>query len=769
MNVGRSFFFSAYAAIGAYAVIAVVFLIMPDLLFSGAWGAEPVMNGRFLGTHALLSIAFSSLSIVGAVVLMRRQLRPAVLVDRQGDALLQNLECGIATVGRHGLVKYVNDDFVRLLGSTGTSPLNQPIETLIAHHSLETALALELPEEGDVQRRIRIRIGGHIRNILLRIVRLGSGTHDGAGEEGWVVTLQDLGALESLTSANQIYLKAIDASADGIAIVDCTKPDRPMVYVNKAFEAISGYSASELLGRDCCFLQGADRNQPEVAEIRRATETGKPITTVLRNYTKTGQMFWNELRMMPINEHGIVTHYVALMRDVTELRHTKDELETTALRSSLTGIANQAGFTVECNKLLARCANQPVLYVRMNVERFHDINITFGYETGDALLKQIAERLRQTGMPAVARLGRDDFVLATAVSTNAEAIAIVDQLRIELDRVFIVPGASLRLFFRIGYVVGQASSGTRTLLQNASAALNDERYLQTHQPRAYDVAMDREISRRMRIVADLQVAVANMDFILYYQPKVSLRTGLVIGAEALIRWQHPTFGLQLPGQFISAAEHTGLIVPIGAWVLRTAMEYTVSINRGRADPLHISVNVSQKQFRHTDVPALVETLVDETGCDPAWITLELTESMFADDSESNVQMLWRLRDLGVGLSIDDFGTGYSSLRCLDAFPVTEIKIDRSFVAGLDQNHHKRAVIEAVTHLGNELGARVVAEGIEREVDRLMLLDLGCNDGQGYFFSMPLTAEDFSALVENSDVLPLRGKGGQASHRVEAVP
>jgi EAL domain-containing protein (putative c-di-GMP-specific phosphodiesterase class I) len=250
----------------------------------------------------------------------------------------------------------------------------------------------------------------------------------------------------------------------------------------------------------------------------------------------------------------------------------------------------------------------------------------------------------------------------------------------------------------------------------------------------------------MRLACDLEQALPKGELRLYYQPKVELGDGRIIGAEALLRWNHPIFGIQGPARFVPLAEETGLIIDVGAWVLREAAAFAVEMNRGRPHPLIFSVNVSQLQFARDDIVQRLQATLRETGADPSWLVLELTESLFIDDSPAMLATLREIRDMGVGLSIDDFGTGYSCLGYLDTFPVSEIKIDRRFVSGIHLSRSKRVIVEAMVRIARELAISVTAEGVEAALDAAELQRLGCLHAQGYLFGRPSPAGEFAFLV-----------------------
>ena len=311
---------------------------------------------------------------------------------------------------------------------------------------------------------------------------------------------------------------------------------------------------------------------------------------------------------------------------------------------------------------------------------------------------------------------------------------------------FTLPGADLKVRFAIGFLTGAPGADAMTLARQAGAALSDSKASPLR--RACEFAAEREVKahQRLQMTAELQRALSADELIYHYQPQVDLSNGRIIGAEALVRWQHVLFGLQQPARFIRVAEETGLILDLGASGLRKVAAFAVDMNRGRAQPLCFSFNVSAIELTHRDMVSFVRHVLEETGADPAWLTLELTESLLAEDSPEMLGIFQGLRELGIGLSIDDFGTGYSSLRYLERFPLTEIKIDRSFVSGSAHSAAKRVIVEAVIKLGSELRVRVVAEGVEQQTERDMLVAMGCSIAQGYLFSPPLPVDEFRMIV-----------------------
>ena len=520
--------------------------------------------------------------------------------------------------------------------------------------------------------------------------------------------------------------------------------DAPITYANAAFETISGYRREEAIGKNCRYLQGSDRLQPEILTLRNAMSSGLAVEVRIRNYRKDGVLFWNDLRLVPVsNSAGTLTHYIGLIRDVTEVVATAGRLEQMMYRDQLTGCFNRDGLV---HQLSRRTASGRILLAKVDIARFHEINSGYGYDVGDDLLRLTARRLSALEPDLVARIGSDQFALAYAVSGDANAAEILERLTNSLTGRFALPDADLNACFAIGFVIGGPGSDAMTLVRQAGAALADSKASPLRRPRAFVAERQIEANRRLRLTAELRRALSAEELIYHYQPQVDLASGRIVGAEALVRWQHPLFGLQLPARFIGLAEETGLILDMGTSGLWDVARFAVDLNRGRIEPLSLSFNVSSIELTHRDTVSLVRRVLDETGANPAWLTLELTESLLTDDSPEVLSIFHRLRALGIGLSIDDFGTGYSSLRCLERFPLTEIKIDRSFVCDLTRSSVKRVIVEAVIKLGAELGVRVVGEGVEQQVERDMLTRMGCSTAQGNLFSPPLAEDKFSLMA-----------------------
>jgi PAS domain S-box-containing protein len=516
----------------------------------------------------------------------------------------------------------------------------------------------------------------------------------------------------------------------------------PIVHVNPAFEAITGYPAAEAIGKNCRYLQGSDRLQPEIEEIRDALAQGRGCSVMLRNYRRDGTMFRNALRLIPVRDDaGDVTHFVGLIRDATHA----------AGIDRLTGLLDRYGLLDRLAAVDAP-ATSSLLMVKLDIIRFHDVNNGFGYDVGDALLRSAAARLATLPTIAVSRVGTNSFALALELDDPSRAAAVVDDVFALLKPRFVVPGASLAVQFAAGFAVGPVGADPLQLVRQAGAALQRSKVNAGHPPQPFAAADERDARNRIRLASELQSAVTNQELLFHYQPQVDLASGDLVGAEALLRWNHGAFGLQPPGRFISIAEETGALMEIGAWGLRTVATYAVQVNRDRPVPVRFSLNVSVVEFTQRDMVAFVQQVLEETNCRAEWLTLELTENLMVPEPENIRRAFADLRRLGIGIAIDDFGTGYSNLRYLESFPLSEIKVDRSFVHDVAHSAAKRVIAESVITLGAALNIRVVAEGIETEAERAIMRALGCSVGQGYLFAAPLEEAQFHRLLDGGVTL-----------------
>jgi len=396
----------------------------------------------------------------------------------------------------------------------------------------------------------------------------------------------------------------------------------------------------------------------------------------------------------------------------------------------------------------------------MDLDRFKEINDTLGHSVGDQVLREAAERLQACVRiyDTVARLGGDEFAaLLPEVRTSNDLATIACKILGAFNTPFMVDGRELFITTSIGIALyPDDSADVETLFRYADSAMYHAKQQGRNNFQFYSADLTEKAAGRMTIESDLRKALERHELELYYQPQVELESGRIIGAEALLRWHHGDKGMITPDKFIPVAEDTGLIVGIGEWVLNEACQTAVAWNSHRntnsktqrTDPLRIAVNLSTRQFIRNDLVSTVQRILQETGCAPGWLKLEITESLLLEDSTEIAAMLETFNSMGLAISIDDFGTGYSALSYLNRFPVSQIKIDRSFVQGIPNDHDKTELVKAMISIAQALDLELVAEGVETQEQADCLLAEGCNLVQGYLFGKPMPKAVFEELIVN---------------------
>jgi len=475
-----------------------------------------------------------------------------------------------------------------------------------------------------------------------------------------------------------------------------------------------------------------------LSELRAMLAQGKTVSRTME--LTDGRVIAVSNR--PMEDGGwIETH-----EDVTEAKQTEQRILHMAHHDTLTGLPNRTAFNEYFAATLERSATSGEQFAILSVDldRFKEANDVYGHSVGDALLRQVARRLQEAARGTfLARVGGDEFaVVVSAGPQPAAAATLAERLLAAFADEFEIEDQRIQISLTIGGVVYPADGAdAKTLMVNVDAAL----YRAKSEMRGVVVFFEPEMSARLRerhaLQQDLRSAIARGELLLHYQPQVRM-TGEMIGFEVLARWQCPKRGMVSPGTFIPIAEENGLIIPLGEWVLRAACCEAASWPQ----PLTIAVNISPIQFHHGDLPRLVHSILLETGLAPSRLELEITEGVFINDFSHAVSILRRLKSLGVQIALDDFGTGYSSLSYVHSFPFDKIKIDQTFIGDLRHNRHSMAIVRAVIGLGHSLNMPVLAEGVETQAQRGVLIKEGCDEAQGYFFGRPLPIAEQAELI-----------------------
>jgi len=549
----------------------------------------------------------------------------------------------------------------------------------------------------------------------------------------------------------------LDAVGEGIVGVDA---GGLLTFVNTRAARITGYDPEQLIGKP--LLGTLYRVK---ATGTRLLEADSPVLASLRDglvHHASNEVFWHEddttfpveYTSTPIMEGETVVGAIYTFNDVSERLAAEAMIDQMAYYDSLTGLPNRLLFQDRLNQALAhaRRHRRQTAVMMMDLDRFKIINDTLGHPVGDQVLKTVAERLlfRLREVDTVSRLGGDEFALVLPDLSETSDIAKIGQvIHEEVSRVIRIGEQELFVTPSVGISVYPSDGNDAvTLIKNAEVALyqaKDER----NRYQLYAPAMNASASEWLQLESHLRRALEREELILHYQPQINLNSGEIVGVEALIRWQHPEWGMVSPARFIPLAEETGLIVPISEWVLRTACAQNAEWQRMGLPPVRVAVNLSGRHLaKHAELVRHVDEALQATGLAPEHLELELTESILMEDVEAAIQTLGALSERGVKLSIDDFGTGYSSLSYLKRFPIDTLKIDQAFVREIASSEEDSAIVKAVIALAHSLRLNVIAEGVETERQLAFLKDHACDEVQGYFFSRPLPVAELSTFLSN---------------------
>ena len=548
--------------------------------------------------------------------------------------------------------------------------------------------------------------------------------------------------------------RALHASGNGIVITRCVGNKNPIDYVNPAFERITGYRMTEIMGRDMRSLAAPGLDDWERSQLRKAINERRECHVIFRNLRKNGEIFWNDLTVTPVqDEHAVITHFIGVVNDVTESKHRTSHLEYEINHDSLTGLANrnllwdrleQAVNASQRNKAL-------VAVLLLDLDNFKGINDTMGHDAGDEVLKVIARRLQSSvrDSDTVARLSGDEFVLILYNQPSLRyTLRMIDRLREELAKPMLINQKEIKVGSSMGVsIYPNDGTSVHELIKAADVAMYHAKASGRNEVNFFSSELKSHAEAKNNIEKCMRSAIERDEIFLLYQPKINVQTEKIIGAEALLRWKHPTRGILLPALFLPDAEENGLIISFGEWVVRqlcTTLEHLHLL--GFAD-LSVSMNVSFREFSQNNYVSMLKKNLKESGLPPDLLGIEVKESHLMRNPQLAHEILMKIRELGVNLTVDQFGMGPSSLSDLPKLPVTSLKIPRSFVEEISQAGKNGVVAKTMISIAHHMNFNVIAEGVETRDQLNFLRTNGCDQMQGNLFSEPVCLSAFEKLIQ----------------------
>ncbi|MEI7430315.1 MAG: EAL domain-containing protein [Betaproteobacteria bacterium] len=577
--------------------------------------------------------------------------------------------------------------------------------------------------------------------------------HAGIGEHsGVVMTLSDITERRRAEEQLKLAFEAIRCSGEGIMVTDA---DHHILSVNPAFEAVTGYNAIEIVGKTPDVVASLRHDARFYSDIQAVLDLTGHWQGAVWNQRKNGEVFPEWLGVSVVRENdGRPKHHVYIYSDMTERHAAQRRIEILAHHDPLTGLPNRLLLRdrVEQAKAQASRTQSRFALMFLDLDRFKTINDSLGHPVGDSLLNEVVERLRSCVRESdtISRQGGDEFIILLNDIRDSEAVArVADKIHQRMAEPLRLENHLLSTSFSIGVALyPDDGNDFDILLQKADTAMYHAKEAGRNGHRFFTEEMNQKVVENLKLETQLRQALENQEFVLHYQPQLDLHEGGIIGVEALIRWNSPDNGLVAPGKFIPVAEDSGLIVPIGAWVLSEACRQARAWQEAGLPPFVVAVNLSAVQFKRMDLVNTVINALVLSDLDSQWLELELTESILIQDAEATLDSVRRLKALGVKLSVDDFGTGYSSLAYLKRFAVDKLKIDQSFIRELVSDPDDAAIVRAIIQMAHSLKLKTIAEGVESEELATLLRVFHCDEIQGYWFARPMPASELEAFVRS---------------------
>ena len=697
-------------------------------------------NGEVVGSFGFITDLSPIIEAQRAVAESERELR----------GILDDLQDTYYRTDQDGCIVRASSSVLQLLGYAAEEVLGRKLADLYCSQADRDEFLARMQANGGHivggESRLRHK-DGHELWVLTTAHFIHDADGNIAGVEG---TTRDNTRQRHAEEELRLAAKVFESSGEAIMITDAAGR---MISVNQAFTRVTGYAATEAIGRNASMLASGNHNREFFGDMWRALLATGYWQGEIWNRRRNGEVFPEWLGISSVRDGaGTITHFVGIFSDISERKATEAKIEFLAHHDPLTGLPNRLLLKDRMEQAIAHGerAGRKVALLFVDLDRFKTVNDSYGHPVGDVLLRDAAQRLLACVRESdtISRHGGDEFlVVLTDLHSSEVPAQIAAKMMTVLGEPFHIEAHEAKISASVGIAVyPEDGDAFDTLLRKADTAMYHAKAAGRNAFRFYTERMNADAQERLDLHNNLRRALEREEFLLYYQPLVDLASGRIVGGEALLRWQSPQRGLVAPGHFIAAAEHSGLIVPLGEWVLQEACRELAHWHAAGHAQLSMAVNISSIQFRRGDVEETVLRALAAAGAKPSALELELTESILIDGTESVLATMGRLQALGVRLAIDDFGTGYSSLAYLKRFAVDKLKIDQSFVRDIVADPEDAAIVRAVIQMARSLGLRVVAEGVETEAVAAELRAMNCDLVQGYHFGRPLPAAEFRRLI-----------------------
>ncbi|CAH1904935.1 putative Diguanylate cyclase [Candidatus Nitrotoga sp. HW29] len=729
---------------------------LPFIIVSGAIGEDLAVAAIKAGAHDYL-LKNNLKRLIPAI---ERELQAAQArhihfqSEQRFRATFEQAAVGIAHVGLDGRWLRVNN---KLCVITGYSE-----EELLANDRPSITYPDDMPDELDsMQQLLAGDVSSSTKEIrytrkdrsLVWVNLTWSLTRASTGEPDYFIeVIEDITQRKEATERLRLFARIFDTINEGVVVTDASNN---IMLVNPAFSSITGYSATEAIGKNPRILHSGLMDKMFYDKMWQSIQKTGRWQGEIADRRKNGESYieWLSISTMK-DERGEFSHHIAVVSDISERKAAEERMVYIAQHDFLTGLPNRMMLHDRLTQAIAHAEREQrkVAVMFLDLDRFKAINDTLGHLTGDKLLQIVADRINSVARTSdtVSRLGGDEFAIMMPYIENTDDIAMIAlKLLASIAGPCVIDDNEIEVTTSIGIsVFPEDGVDSESLIAHADAAMYQAKGNGRNNYQFFTREMNRRTLERMLIKNKLSHALERNELFLLYQPQVDLRSGHIIGAEALVRWDNPQYEKILPAQFIPIAEENGLIPPIGEWVLREACRQNQAWRKLGLMKITMAVNISSVQFRQKNLGEIIKTILSENDMTPSSLELEITESAVMQDAEAAILLLEDMKAMGLKLSVDDFGTGYSSLNYLKRFPIDKFKIDKSFVRDLTTDTDDAVIVSTIISMAHSLKLKVIAEGVETAEQLAFLKQQGCDEIQGYYFSQPVSAEEFTKLLSS---------------------